>query len=104
MDDGNKRDAYIAKLEDDLGKAAAAGEFTNSAGGQLVLEWLNAQITTFTNQILSNKFVNDHEGYLDARAKVSMATNIVSKLTKLSSPDLEMALRGQIQQAQDEVE
>lgn len=98
------RQEYIDKKAKDLEKASAAGEFVNSTGGQNLIEWLQAQINQFTNDLLSDKYINDHNGYLDARAKVSFARNIVATLTKMSNPDLEATLRKQIEEAQSEVE
>ena len=101
MEDSVKdtRQEYIDKKAKELEKAAAAGEFVNSKGGKNHLDWCNAQISMFTNEILSDKFINDHNGYLDARAKVSVLRNVVTTLTKLSSPDLEASLRKQIEEA-----
>ena len=104
MDDIDKRQAYLSKIGRDLEKAAAAGEFVNSVGGNNLIGWLQAQINLFTNDMLSDKFINDHNGYLDARAKVSFARNIVATLTKLSNPDLEAGLRKQMADAEAEVQ
>lgn len=101
MDDStvDTRKEYIDKKAKELEKAAAAGEFVNSKGGKNHLEWCNAQINMFTNEILSDKFINDHNGYLDARAKVSVLRNVVATLTKQANPDVEAALRKQIEEA-----
>jgi hypothetical protein len=103
-EDVDKRQVYIDKKAKDLGKAAAAGEFVQSKGGQNLIDWIQAQVNLFTNDLLSDKFINDHNGYLDARAKVSFGRNIIATLTKLSNPDLEAALRKEIEAAQAEGE
>jgi hypothetical protein len=100
----DQRQAYIDQKAKDLEKASAAGEFVNSKGGQNLIDWLQAQINQFTNDLLSNKYINDHNGYLDARSKVSFARNIITTLTKMSNPDLEAELRKQIEVAQSDAE
>lgn len=95
----DKRREYIDSKARELEKASAAGEFVNSKGGQNLIDWLTAQISNFTNDLLSDKYINDHNGYLDARAKVSFARNVVATLQKQANPDVEAALRQQIEEA-----
>lgn len=104
MDDQtpDTRQKYIDSKAKELEKASAAGEFVNSTGGKNLIDWLNAQVNQFTNELLSDKFINNHNGYLDARAKVSFARNIVATLMKQSNPDVEAELRKQIEVAQSD--
>lgn len=102
MDDA--RDKEIARLAKDIEKAASSSQYVNSAGGKLHMDWLTAQLNQATNDILSDKFISDHNGYLDARSRAAFIRNQLATLTKLSSPDLEMQLRSRMELAQSESE
>lgn len=100
----NTRQDTIDRLARDLEKATAAGEFVNSNGGKLLMNFISADINRFVAQISSDKFVNDHNGYLDARSKLSYASSLLKRLTRLSDPDVPQAIREQINLAQSEAE
>lgn len=99
-----ERDKYLDNLHKQLDKAQAAGHFQNDAGGKLVIEMLNVDIARFTADIASDKFVNDHNGYLDSRAKLSYALSLLNRLNGLATPDLPAKLQDQIKAAQPEAD
>lgn len=99
-----ERDKYLNNLYQQLDKAQAAGHFQNDAGGQLVIEMLNADVARFTSDVASDKFINDHNGYLDSRAKLSYSVSLLKRLNNLANPDLPAKLQDQIKAALPETD
>lgn len=87
MAEQNEREKYVAKLHSDLAKVIAANDFHATEPGQLIIGILQADVTNATNDLLSNKFVDDHNGYLDARARAAYASTLLGRLTKLANVD-----------------
>jgi hypothetical protein len=98
------RDEYLRRLDNELGKAVAAGEFVNSAGGKILLDFIQNDIQQFTANIAGDKFINDHSGYLNDRARLSYAMSLHKRLTRLSDPDLPKAIGDQITLAKSDDE
>lgn len=96
------REKAVNSLSIQLDKARATGEFINSNGGKVLLDVLAADITRFRMQIESNKFIADHDGYLDARARLDYAKNLTSRLVKVGDPDLPQIIQEQINLAQSD--
>jgi hypothetical protein len=97
-----ERQKYIAKLQGQLDKAIAGENFHQSKPGKLIVEILQHDVTAFTNDVLSDKFVKDHDGYLDARAKANYASSLLDRITKVADPKIQQQLRGDIKAAVDE--
>lgn len=104
MDDSDKRQNYVDNLAKQLEKAVLASEFSNTPVGKYLIDMLQADANLFAQQIASDKFINDHNGYLDARAKLSYVSSLLNRLQKAANPDLEANLRQQIDEAQKDGE
>jgi hypothetical protein len=104
MEDGDKRQNYVDNLAKQLEKAVLASEFNNTPVGKYLIDILQTDASLFAQQIASDKFINDHNGYLDARAKLSYVASLLSRLQKTADPNLEANLRQKIDEAQSDGE
>lgn len=95
----NEREDYILGLSNQLAKVLAAQDFANSDGGKLFIQLLDADVKKFREQVEGDKFINDHQGYVDARAKLSYANSLLSRFAKTSDTGKEVALRKEIDEA-----
>lgn len=87
------REKYIQSLENKINKAKDSEEFELGAGS-MVIEWLKDRITFLTNKVLSDEFVNDHNGYLKAVATVQAHQSLLNMLavSKAEGPKAQDAL------------
>jgi hypothetical protein len=98
----SERDKYLADLHGQLAKVVAGQSFEYTDAGKLIIEILTADINLFTNDILSDKYINDHQGYVDARAKAQYATSLVRRIKVLDDPKKEKQLRESIELANND--
>jgi len=98
----NERADYVAKLYKQLETVVAGQSFEFTDAGKLIVNILEADVDRFTKEILSNKFVNDHQGYVDCRAKANYAASILGRLKTLNSPAKEKDIRDQLRAIDDE--
>lgn len=98
----NERAEYVAGLHRQLETVIAGQSFELTEAGALIVKILEADVDRFTKEILSNKFTNDHQGYVDVRAKANYAASILGRLKSLNSPAKEKDLRDQIKAIDDE--
>jgi hypothetical protein len=102
MAEKTERQKYIAKLQGQLDKAIAGENFHQTKPGKLIVDILRTDVTNFTNDVLSDKFIKDHDGYLDARAKANYASSLLDRLVKVANPVVQQQIRGDIKAAVDE--
>jgi hypothetical protein len=98
----NERAEYVAGLHRQLETVIAGQSFELTDAGKLIVQILEADVDRFTKELLSNKFINDHQGYVDVRAKTNYAASILGRLKTLNSPAKEKDLRDQLQAIEDE--
>lgn len=104
MDDQlpNERAEYVAGLHRQLETVIAGQSFELTDAGELIVKILEADVDRFTNDLLSKKFLNDHMGYVDVRAKANYAASILGRLKTLNNPAKEKDIREQLQAIKDE--
>ena len=98
----NERAAYVEGLHKQLETLVAAQSFELTDAGALIVKILEADVDRFTNMLLSNKYVNDHQGYVDCRAKANYAASLLGRLKSLNNPNKEKEIRYQLQAIADE--
>jgi hypothetical protein len=96
------REKYITDLHSQLQKVIAGQSFEYTDAGKLIVEILSADVNNFTKQILSNKFINDHQGYVDARAKANYAASLLGRLKTLDDPKKEKEIRESLEAAKND--
>lgn len=101
-DEVTDRDKFIADLNNQLSKVVTGQSFEYTDAGKLIIEILTADVNNFTKQVLSNKFINDHQGYVDARAKANYAASLLGRLQTLNDPVKEKVIREQLEAAQND--
>ena len=98
----DERQQYVDGLNAQLKDITAGQSFEKTKAGELIVKILQADVNRFTKGVLSDKFVNDHNGYIDARAKANYAANLLNRLSSLKSPEREKEVRGRIKEATEE--
>jgi len=96
------REKYLTDLHAQLGKVIAGQSFEYTDAGKLIVEILTADVNNFTKLVLSSKFVNDHDGYLDVRAKANYAASLLGRLKSLDNPIKEKEIRESITLAEND--
>ncbi len=96
------RDAYIADLHGQLAKVVAGQSFEHTDAGKLIIEILSNDVNVFTKDILSDKYINDHQGYVDVRAKCNYAASILGRLKRLNDPMKEKTIRESLEAAKND--
>ena len=94
-----EREKYINDLQVKLTKVIAAQSFEYTDAGKLIIEILTADVNLFSKQVLSDQFLNDHMGYVDARAKANYAASLLGRIQKLNNSDTEKEIRKGIDEA-----
>lgn len=102
MDEISEREKYKLSLMNSLTKIAAAQSFENSDAGKLIIEILNNDISSFTKQILSDKFVDNHMQYVDCRAKANYAASLLMRLQTISDNEGESEIRKKLKELEEE--
>ena len=98
----NERAVYVEDLHKQLKTIVAAQSFELTDAGALIVKILEADVDRFTNQILSDKFTNDHQGYVDCRAKAHYAASLLGRIKTLNNPKKEKEIREQLKAIADE--
>lgn len=98
----DERKKYVDSLKAELETISAGQSFETTGAGKLIKKILQADVDRFTNDVLSDKFLNDHMGYVDARAKANYAASILSRLQRIKSPEKEKDIREKIELAEKE--
>lgn len=89
----DEKQKYITSLRKQLEQISAAQAFPTTPAGELVIKILTEDIALFTRRITSDEFVNNHEGYLDVRAKLNYAASFLNRLSSLQSKSTEADVR-----------
>lgn len=71
----------------------AAENFFNTESGQLINKLLSATITSLTRDIISDKFMKDHVGYVNALSELKANRLLQKKLMAAASPKRKQAIR-----------
>lgn len=98
----NDKEAYVKSLEAELSRILAAEEFGTTKPGKLIIEILEGDVNAFTNKLLSPDFLNDHMGYVDARAKANYAQSLLSRINTVKSERVKKELTDKIKAAREE--
>lgn len=98
----NEREQYVQNLNDQLHAVVTAQSFELTDAGALIVKILEADVSRFTNQLLSDKYTNDHQGYVDVRAKANYAASLLARLKTLDNPAKEKDIRDQLKAIADE--
>lgn len=96
----DERAKYVAKLKTDLDKVIAGQSFERTNAGKLIIEILEADVNRFTADVLSDKFIDDHMGYVDARSKANYAASLLGRIKAVNNPDREKDIREKIELAE----
>ena len=88
----------VAILEEQLREAVAAEDFFNLASGKVWLTVISKDIDGLVKEITSDKFINDHEGYLEALGRLRQARRSIRLMQVAASP----VRRSKIQEKIDE--
>jgi len=104
MDDEvvDERQKYVDNLKAQLKDITAGQSFEKTKAGELITKILQADVNRFTNDVLSDKFVDDHSGYIDTRAKANYAASLLNRLLSLKNPKREKEIRDNIKEATEE--
>lgn len=96
---GNAENEDIARLEQQLAEAVAAENFFETASGKLFLELANKEINRLLNDITSDKFRSDHEGYNNALADLKAYKKILRLMQVAGSPIRKQKIQERIDNA-----
>ena len=96
------REKYLVGLHAQLAKVVAGQSFEYTDAGKLIVEILSADVNQFTKLVLTDKFINDHQGYVDARAKANYAASLLGRLKSLDNPAKEKEIRESIEAAKND--
>ena len=83
----SERQKYIDDLNKQLDNAVAGQNFEKTKAGGLITKILQNDVNQFTKDVLSDKYINDHNGYLDARAKAHYAASLLNRIMALKNTD-----------------
>lgn len=76
----------MLELEQQLREAAAAENFFETASGKLAIELLTREVDSIVKDICSDKYLEDHRGYVVAVLRLSARRDLIRKLTGAKSP------------------
>lgn len=97
-----EREKYIATLHAQLEKVVAGQAFEKTSAGALIVQILEADVNQFTKKILSNDFINNHQGYVDVRAKANYAASLLARLKQFDNPAAEKQIRDDLEAAKND--
>lgn len=86
------QDKQLAELEHQLRNSIAAEEFFKTEPGRLFTELATKKINQLNKAIISDKFLKDHSGYVNAVCELRAYKEMLRRLQLQASP----ALRGKI--------
>lgn len=98
----DERRKYVDGLKAELETISAGQAFEVTGSGKLIIKILQADVDRFTNDVLSDKFIDNHMGYVDARAKANYAASILNRLQRVKSPAKEKEVREKLDLAENE--
>lgn len=93
MPEQNEREKYISDLNKQLETIMAAQSFQQTEGGKLIIQMLKNDINVFTQDLISSKFINDHNGYLDVRSRLEYAASLLGRIITVADPEKEKKAR-----------
>lgn len=86
LEASNQPNEELEKLYDQLREVAASEDFFNLASGKLFLQLATAIVNKNTKDMLSEKFINDHNGYINARAESAAISSLLRRMQVAGSP------------------
>lgn len=78
--------AEIAKLESQLAEVVAAESFFESKAGRLFVDLANKKINTILKDITSDKYLEDHQGYVNAISQLNAYKTLLDMMGVAKSP------------------
>lgn len=91
----------IAQLEHKLKESIQAEEFFNLGSGKLITELLTTEITKLNADIISEKFLKDHVGYVNTLAELRAAKKLLDRLHALANPRTRNNIAARLEELQD---
>lgn len=95
-----ERQKYIAKIENELSKAARSKAFVGSDEGQYVINYIGELISQKTNELLSKR--RTHEEYIEIRAQIDILRKLKQVLEVQSNEEVIAQLSAQLDLARAE--
>lgn len=95
-----ERQKYIAKIENELSKAARSKAFVNSDEGRYVIDYIGELISQKTNELLSKR--RTHEEYIEIRAQIDILRKLKQVLEVQSNEEVIAQLSTQLDLARAE--
>jgi hypothetical protein len=74
------------KLLDQLHEVAVAEQFFEQATGKLFTQIATKMVDSYTREMLSNKFDNDHLGYLACKANINAYKGMLRRMQVAAHP------------------
>lgn len=85
------------ELRQQLNEAIAADEFFESAAGKLIVKLITHRVTISTRTITSDKFKNDHAGYVNELAWLNANKQLLRELQVAASPQRKAKIREKLE-------
>jgi hypothetical protein len=92
----------ISRLESQLNEAAAAERFFESASGKLINELIAKEVTRLTRDMVSDKYIKDHTGYMYCLAELRAWQGILKRLQVAASPVRRAKIQERLDDAAEE--
>ena len=89
----NQLQQEITDLQSQLSEAIAAEGFFNQESGKLIDKLLTKTITKITRDIVSDKYLEDHVGYVNALSELRANRLLQRQLHATASPIRKKAIR-----------
>lgn len=86
QDQPTEQDQQIAQLQSQLSEAVTASRFFEEDTGRLFTQLATAEINRAINDITSDKFDKDHQGFLARKADMNAYKKMLRKMQVASSP------------------
>lgn len=85
--EASNEDSQVSRLEQQLHEASLASDFFEHQVGKLFIQYAAAIVNRNTKDMLSKKFINDHEGYINARAEAAAIQELLRRMQVSSNPE-----------------
>lgn len=99
-----EQEQEIARLEAQLNESAAAERFFETASGKLIVEIISREVTRLTRDLVSDKFIKDHTGYINCLAEVRAWQGLLKRLQIAAHPTRRNKLQERLDDATEEMQ
>lgn len=80
------------ELEQQLNQAVAASNFFETETGRLFVKLANLKINKYTRDILSDKFDDNHFGYVNCKSDLNAYKNMLVMMQRAANPKIKAKL------------